>query len=129
MKRTAWLDATLEIIDFGISQLPFVLGLLLLTLDVLFWILIVIGCVVNPVDCHDAFMVVYVFHLPSSSLLAFIPPVIWDWLVPIFGMDMLVPQGTLLFIFGTAQYFFGGWLVGYVVRFVYRKVMRISSLV
>ena len=102
-------------------SLPVITGLILSTLDFAFWVWFIIYALISPqagIFAEDLFGMM-IFHMPASMLL----PILGSFILsPFITNNSIIPQTIFLFIIGTLQYFFVGYLLGYLVLFFKKKI-------
>lgn len=107
-------------------KLPVITGLILGGLDLVLWIFFLIYWFLNRQELFlaEGLFGMMVLHFPASFLL----PLLGSTLVFTFNLfspgavDYLVPQTIFLFIVGIAQYYFLGYLVGWLIVKLRRRL-------
>lgn len=103
--------------------LPIIVGLIVASLDLAFWIWFVIYGLLHarPGIFEEGLLGMMIFHMPASILL----PTLGGFILsPFLTSGSIIPQMIFLFVVGIGQYFIIGYLLGRIILFFKKKFKK-----
>ncbi|QQR55298.1 hypothetical protein IPG41_01935 [Candidatus Peregrinibacteria bacterium] len=97
------------------KKLPFRLGIIFLSLDLVFWVVLLLGSLISPENAADGLTFLPVFwYLPASLIMTSVP-------LPFLAGASMTTDLMVLALLGSFQHFVFGYFIGLFISFLRKK--------